>query len=60
MTRLGSGVLHLAVMNLFFLYGLLSALMIVFAFLTAITMLPVLLMFLDRNDCEYKPAGGKF
>ena len=43
-TVLGFGVLYFAEMNLFSMYGLLSALMIVYAFLAAITVLPVLLM----------------
>jgi len=43
-TALGFGVLYFAEMNLFSMYGLLSALMIVYAFLAAITVLPVLLV----------------
>ncbi|MCK4614932.1 MAG: MMPL family transporter, partial [Thermoplasmata archaeon] len=43
-TALGFGVLYFSEMNIFSMYGLLSSLMIVYAFLGAIVVLPVLLM----------------
>jgi len=48
-TGLGFGVLSFADMNLFSMYGILSALMIMFAFLGAIIVLPGLLLLGDKK-----------